>query len=193
MAAHVVLIRHGETEWSRVRRHTSITELPLTDVGRAESEAIGRGLTSWSFSLVLVSPRQRAQETASIALPGARVVVNPDLAEWNYGQYEGLTTDEIHAKNPTWNLWRDGCPGGESPSDVAARADRVIAITQDIEGDVACFAHAHILRVIGARWIGLGPDGGAVLDLNTATMSVLGRERRNRVIQRWNVGTGPTA
>jgi probable phosphoglycerate mutase len=187
MASHVVLVRHGETEWSRSGRHTSTTDLPLTEHGRAQAAALGRSLAGRSFSQVMASPRRRARETAALALPEAQVVVRQELAEWNYGEYEGLTSDEIHAQNPTWDLWREGCPGGESPTDVAARADLLLAFADGNEGDVVCFAHAHILRVVAARWIGLGPEAGGLFILDTATVSALGHERRRRVVQRWNV------
>ena len=187
MASHIVLVRHGETEWSRSGRHTSRTDLPLTEHGRAQAAALGRSLDGRSFSLVMASPRRRARETAALVLPESQVVVRQELAEWNYGEYEGLTSEEILAQNPTWDLWREGCPGGESPTDVAARADLLLAFADGHEGDAVCFAHAHILRVVGARWIGLGPEAGGLFILDTATLSVLGHERRRRVVQRWNV------
>jgi probable phosphoglycerate mutase len=187
MASHIVLVRHGETEWSRSGRHTSTTDLPLTDHGRAQAAALGRSLAGRSFSLVMASPRRRARETAALVLPEAQVVVRQELAEWNYGEYEGLTSEEILARNPTWDLWREGCPGGESPTDVAARADLLLAFVDEHEGEAACFAHAHILRVVAARWVGLGPEAGGLFLLDTATVSVLGHERRRRVVQRWNM------
>jgi probable phosphoglycerate mutase len=187
MASHIVLVRHGETEWSRSGRHTSTTDLPLTEHGRAQAAALGRSLAGRSFSLVMASPRRRARETAALVLPEAQVVVRQELAEWNYGEYEGLTSEEVLAQNPSWDLWREGCPGGESPTDVAARADLLLAFADGHEGEVVCFAHAHILRVVGARWIGLGPEAGGLFILDTATLSVLGHERRRRVVQRWNV------
>ena len=187
MASHIVLVRHGETEWSRSGRHTSRTDLPLTEHGRAQAAALGRSLAGRSFSLVMTSPRRRARETAALVLPEAQVVVRQELAEWNYGEYEGLTSEEILAQNPSWDLWREGCPGGESPTDVAARADLLLAFADGHEGEVVCFAHAHILRVVAARWIGLGPEAGGLFLLDTATLSVLGHERRRRVVQRWNM------
>jgi broad specificity phosphatase PhoE len=187
VATQLVLVRHGETEWSRDRRHTSTTDIGLTEKGCAAAAALADRLASWTFATTLVSPRRRARETVSIALPGANVTVNPDLAEWNYGDYEGLTSAQIHAeRDPKWKLWRDGSPNGESPADVAARVDRVIASADGIEGIVACFAHAHVLRVLGARWVGLGPDAGAFFVLDTASISVLGLEHGRRVITRWN-------
>src|SRR6188472_3744537 len=169
MASHIVLVRHGETEWSRSGRHTSRTDLPLTEHGRAQAAALGRSLDGRSFSLVMASPRRRARETAALVLPEAQVVVRQELAEWNYGEYEGLTSEEVLAQNPSWDLWREGCPGGESPTDVAARADLLLAFADGHEGEVVCFAHAHILRVVGARWIGLGPEAGGLFILDTAT------------------------
>ena len=193
MASHIVLVRHGETEWSRSGRHTSRTDLPLTEHGRAQAAALGRSLAGRSFSLVMASPRRRARETAALVLPEAQVVVRQELAEWNYGEYEGLTSEEILAQNPTWDLWREGCPGGESPTDVAVRADLLLAFADGHEGEVVCFAHAHILRVVGARWIGLGPEAGGLFILDTATLSVLGHERRRRVVERWNMPAAGSA
>ena len=193
MASHIVLVRHGETEWSRSGRHTSTTDLPLTEHGRAQAAALGRSLAGRSFSLVMASPRRRARETAALVLPEAQVVVRQELAEWNYGEYEGLTSEEILAQNPTWDLWREGCPGGEFSTDVAVRADLLLAFVDGHEGEVVCFAHAHILRVVAARWIGLGPEAGGLFLLDTATVSVLGHERQRRVVQRWNMPAAGSA
>jgi len=193
MASRIVLVRHGETDWSRSGRHTSVTDRPLTEHGRSEAAALGRSLVGRAFSLVLSSPRRRARETAALALPEAEVVVRQELAEWNYGDYEGLTSDEIHAQNPTWDLWREGCPGGESPSDVSARADRLLAFADGHDGEAVCVAHAHILRVVAARWIGLGPEAGGLFMLDTATVSVLGHERQHRVVQHWNMPAAGSA
>jgi broad specificity phosphatase PhoE len=135
---------------------------------------------------VLSSPLQRALETCRLAGLGDSVEATDDLLEWDYGEYEGITTPEIRERRPDWYLWRDGCPGGEQPEDVGRRADRVIAQVADADADVALFAHGHILRVVAARWLGLGPEGGALLALSTATISVLGYERETRVIRRWN-------
>lgn len=186
MASRLILVRHGETEWSRVGRHTSLTDLPLTEAGRGQAAAVGRELKAVAPTLAIVSPSRRARETASIALPVAEFVVSEDLLEWGYGRLEGLTTEQIHAGHADWSLWRHGCPGGESPGDVARRADRVIALSEELDGAVVCFAHAHILRVLAARWVGLGPEAGALLALDTATISALGYEREQRVIERWN-------
>jgi broad specificity phosphatase PhoE len=182
----IVLARHGETEWSRDGRHTGRTDIPLTDNGRREARLLGESLTEWSFVKVLSSPLERALETCKLAGLGDSVEATDDLLEWDYGEYEGITTPQIRESRPDWYLWRDGCPGGEQPGDVGARADRVLAAIAGREGDVALFAHGHILRVIAARWIGLGPEAGALLALNTGTLSVLGYERETRVLRRWN-------
>jgi broad specificity phosphatase PhoE len=182
----IVLARHGETEWSRDGRHTGRTDIPLTDNGRREARLLGESLTEWSFVKVLSSPLERALETCKLAGLGDSVEATDDLLEWDYGEYEGITTPQIRESRPDWYLWRDGCPGGEQPGDVGARADRVLAAIAGREGDVALFAHGHILRVIAARWIGLGPEAGALFALNTGTLSVLGYERETRVLRRWN-------
>jgi broad specificity phosphatase PhoE len=181
-----VLVRHAETEWSLNGRHTGRTDLPLTDHGREVAAALRGRLQAWQFALVLVSPSLRARETCDLCGLGANAQVRADLHEWDYGDYEGLTTPEIWERRPGWVLWRDGCPGGESPAEVGARADRVIAEIAAGDGDVAVFSHGHMLRVLGARWIELGPDGGGRLGLSTAAISVLGHERDTAVIARWN-------
>jgi broad specificity phosphatase PhoE len=180
----VVLVRHGETEWSRDGRHTGRTDIPLTDTGRRQAERLRDALQEWAFSLVLSSPLQRALETCRLAGLGDKVETTDDLLEWDYGEYEGITTAQIRESRPDWYLWRDGCPGGEQAADVGRRVDRVIASLG--EGDVALFAHGHVLRVLAARWIGLGPGSGALLALGTGTLSVLGYERETRVVTRWN-------
>jgi probable phosphoglycerate mutase len=182
----IALARHGETEWSRDGRHTGRTDIPLTDTGRRQARLLGESLAEWSFVKVLSSPLQRALETCKLAGLEDSVETTDDLLEWDYGEYEGITTPQIRESRPDWYLWRDGCPGGEQPGDVGARADRVLAAIADCDGDVALFAHGHILRVIAARWIGLGPEAGALLALNTGTLSVLGYERETRVLRRWN-------
>jgi broad specificity phosphatase PhoE len=186
----IVLARHGETEWSRDGRHTGRTDVPLTDNGRRQARLLGEALSEWSFGRVLSSPLERALETCGLAGLGDSVETTADLLEWDYGEYEGITTPQIRESRPDWYLWRDGCPGGEQPRDVGARADRVLAAIADSAGDVALFAHGHVLRVIAARWIGLGPEAGALLELSTATLSMLGYERETRVLRRWN---GPVA
>jgi broad specificity phosphatase PhoE len=182
----IVLARHGETEWSRDGRHTGRTDIPLTENGRTQARQLGEALAEWSFGRVLSSPLERALDTCRLAGLGDSAQKTDDLLEWDYGEYEGITTPEIRERRPDWYLWRDGCPGGEQPEDVGRRADRVIAQVADADADVALFAHGHILRVVAARWLGLGPEGGALLALSTATISVLGYERETRVIRRWN-------
>jgi broad specificity phosphatase PhoE len=182
----VVLVRHAETEWTISGRHTGRTDLPLTDGGRAAARLLTERLRAWRFGLVLVSPLRRARETCELAGLGGVARVCGDLREWDYGEYEGLTTAEIHASRPDWNLWRDGCPGGESAADVGERADRVIAETASAEHPVAAFSHGHMLRVLGARWIALDPAEGARLGLSTGAICVLGHERQTAILSRWN-------
>jgi broad specificity phosphatase PhoE len=185
-ALEVVLVRHAQTEWSLSGRHTGRTDIPLTDDGRAAARALGPRLLEWRFERVLVSPMRRARETCELCGLGEQAEVLKDLHEWDYGEYEGLTTAEIHALRPGWSLWRDGCPAGESPAQVAARADRVIAELSGARGAVAVFSHGHMLRVLGARWIELAPEQGARLGLSTAAISVLGFERETSILARWN-------
>ena len=182
----VVLARHGETEWSRDGRHTGRTDIPLTENGRAQALALREALAEWRFVRVLSSPLERALETCRLAGLGEQVETTEDLLEWDYGDYDGVTTAEIRESRPGWNLWRDGCPGGETAADVGRRVDRLIAGIEGADGDVALFAHGHLLRVLAARWVGLGPEAGALLALNTATLSALGYERETRVVRRWN-------
>lgn len=184
----IVLIRHGETEWSAARRHTSVTDLDLTDAGVRQARQTAEAIRHRTFVAVVCSPRRRALRTAELA-GLAPTEITEDVAEWNYGEYEGVTTADIHAHHdPNWNLWTDGCPGGETPDQIGARVDAVIARIAGVlpEGDVAVVAHGHSLRVTGARWIGLPPAGGALLKLDTATVSVLGFEHGRRVLQQWN-------
>jgi probable phosphoglycerate mutase len=182
----IVLVRHGETEWSLNGRHTSRTNLPLTERGRQRAVALGPELSKWSFSLVLSSPLLRARETCELAGYGDAAVVFEELKEWDYGEYEGLTTPQIRETNPGWSLWRDGCPGGEQPEQVGARADEVIARLLSAEGDTLAFAHGHILRVLSARWIELPPAGGARFALGAGAICVLGFERETQVVREWN-------
>ena len=186
MASHLVLVRHGETEWSRSGQHTSFTDLPLLPEGIADASVAGEKLAAWSFSHVFSSPRQRALHTAELALPGSAPEITEDLTEWSYGDYEGITSPDIRKENPTWNLWRDGGPNGESPSEVTARCDRFIALVDGLDGDVVAFAHSHILRSLTARWIGQPVAFGASLMLDTASVSVLTVDRGTKVIKRWN-------
>ncbi|WP_018352644.1 histidine phosphatase family protein [Longispora albida] len=185
--SEIVLVRHGETAWSATGRHTSVTDLPLTSTGEDQARSLKAKLRGRHFAAVWTSPRLRAQRTAELA--GLRVTgVDEDLAEWAYGGYEGITTAEIWEGRPDWDLWRDGCPGGESPEEVGARADRVLAAALPLlaDGDVALVGHGHCLRVCAARWIGLPPSGGGRLRLDTSTVSVLGFERSRQVLLKWN-------
>jgi probable phosphoglycerate mutase len=185
-AGEAVLVRHAETEWSLNGRHTGRTDIPLTEHGRELAGALRERLSAWRFDLVLVSPSLRARETCELCGLSADAQLRPDLLEWDYGDYEGLTTVQIRAQRPDWLLWRDGCPGGESPADVGARADRVIGEIAASGGGVAVFSHGHMLRVLGARWIALGAGSGGRLGLSTGAICVLGHERDTAVIARWN-------
>ena len=182
----VVLVRHGETEWSRSGRHTGRTDVPLTDLGRHQAELLGRRLRGRSFALVLTSPLGRARETCRLAGLGEGALLRDELREWDYGEYEGITTPEIRSRRPDWFLWRDGCPGGETAAEVGARADRVVAELRAAGGDCAVFGHGHMLRVLAARWLGLPPGEGRLLGLSTAALSVLGYERETPVLWLWN-------
>jgi broad specificity phosphatase PhoE len=182
----VVLVRHGETEWSSSGRHTSYTDVPLTERGREQARALAARLAGIDFALVLTSPRHRARETCELAGLGDRAEVTDDLAEWDYGEYEGRTTAEIRDEVPGWTIFTHGAPGGETFEHVAARADRVLARAEAAGGVVAMFSHGHFLRVLGARWIELPASGGALLGLDTATLSFLGCEREQRVLRMWN-------
>jgi probable phosphoglycerate mutase len=186
MSRNVFGIRHGETAWSLSGQHTGKTDIPLTDNGRKLAERLRPVLARERFALVLVSPLQRARETCAIAGLGDQAVVEPDLVEWDYGAYEGLTPAQIHAERPGWMIFRDGCPGGESPEDVAARVDRVIQRAREPEGDVALFAHGHVMRVLAARWIDLPPLAGQRFLLDTGTLCVLGWYRDEAAIRTWN-------
>ena len=186
----LVLVRHGETEWSRDRRHTGRTDVPLTDEGVAEAAAVRPRIEGYSFVRVLSSPLSRALETCRLAGLGDRAEKRDDLLEWDYGEYEGITTAEILQSRPGWVLWRDGCPGGESPADVGARVDRLLAGLASTDGDVAVFGHGHTLRVLTARWLELPPAGGSRFALETGTVSVLGWEHDWHTIRSWNVRGG---
>jgi len=184
--AEILLVRHGATEWSATGRHTGRTDIPLSPAGEAAARAL-RDRMPAQPALVLVSPRQRAIDTCRLAGLGDVAQIDDDLQEWDYGDDEGLTTPEIRAARPGWDMWRDGCPNGETSADVGARADRVVARLGAIEsGTAVVFAHGHLLRVLGARWAGLPPETGGVLALDPATVSALGSERERRVIRRWN-------
>jgi broad specificity phosphatase PhoE len=182
----VLAIRHGETAWSLSGQHTGVTDVPLTDNGRRLAEKLRPALAKETFALILVSPLRRAQETCTLAGLRDRAVVDPDLSEWNYGEYEGLTTRQIHDVRPSWMIFRDGCPGGETPEQVATRVDRVIDRARTSEGDVALFAHGHVLRVLAARWIGLPAQGGQDFLLDTGTLCVLSFYRNVPAVRTWN-------
>jgi broad specificity phosphatase PhoE len=184
------LVRHGETEWSRSGKHTSRTDVPLTDRGREEAALVRDRIGPRAFSLILSSPRVRALDTARLAGFADRIEIDDDLAEWDYGTYEGRTTAEIRQTEPGWSVWTSEIKGGERADDVAARVDRVIARVRDQEGEALLFAHKHVLRVLAARWLELAPTEGRHLALDTATISVLGWERETPVIERWNEPCG---
>jgi len=182
----LVLVRHGETEWSATGRHTSVTDVPLTDRGRGAAARLRSRLAGFEFALVLASPRARARETAALAGLGERAEVDEDLAEFAYGEYEGRTTADIREERPGWSVWDHSAPGGETAAQVGARADRVIERVTVVDGDVAAFAHGHLLRVLGARWMGLDPVYGGHLGLDTGSVCELGYERERRAIWVWN-------
>jgi probable phosphoglycerate mutase len=182
----VYLLRHGETEWSLSRQHTGLTDIPLTQKGRAVASCLAPILAQQTFELVLVSPLQRARQTCELAGLAANAVVNEDLLEWNYGDYEGLTPQEIRAKAPEWIIFNDGCPNGETPERIGARVDRLIRYVRAVEGHVALFAHGHILRVLAARWLGMPVSAGSHFLLDTATLSVLSYYHGIGAIERWN-------
>jgi probable phosphoglycerate mutase len=185
-ALDLVLVRHGETEWSRAGKHTGRTDVPLTDVGRKRAQMVGAALRSRRFAAVWTSPLSRALETCRLAGFGNVALPKDELMEWDYGEYEGRTTPEIRHERPGWTLWLDGVPGGESADDVGARVDRLLAEADKIGGDVLLFAHGHVLRTLAARWLGLEPASGRLFALDPATISVLGYERETRVLRLWN-------
>ena len=182
----IVLVRHGETEWSRSLKHTGRTDVPLTDEGLREARLVGEALAGRHFGRVLSSPLQRALETCRLAWPGVEPELRSELMEWDYGDYEGITTAEIREQVPDWTIWRYGARGGESPDDVGRRADRVVAELRDAQEDVAVFAHGHLLRVLTARWLQLEPADGRLFALDTGTHTTLGYERETPVIRHWN-------
>ena len=187
MTQQLWLARHGETEWSKSGAHTGRTDLPLTETGRENATAMRGFLEGRRFALVLTSPMQRARETCRLAGCGDQAEVDPNLCEWDYGDYEGRTTLDIRKEIPDWSLWVAGVPNGEAIGQVAVRAQSVIARALQADGDVALFAHGHILRVLAACWVGLAPQAGRFLALGTASVSNLGYERATRVITRWNL------
>jgi len=184
MPSEIWLVRHGETEWSRSGQHTSRTDLPLTPEGERQAENLKRMLVGHSFALVLSSPMKRAIETCRLV--GLTPELSDDLREWDYGDYEGLTTNEIQKSAPGWTIFTGAVPNGETAEQVAARADRVISRALAAGGDVALFGHGHLLRVLASQWLGIEPSGARLLALSTASLSVLGYEREARVIRLWN-------
>lgn len=184
----VVLARHGETEWSKAWKHTSYTDVPLTDRGRERAMHLVPEMAKWDFALVLSSPLIRALETCRISGLGERAELESDLVEWNYGEYEGITTAEIRKTVPQWTVFSHPSPGGETPEQVAERVDRVIARARAADGDVALFAHGHVLRVLTARWLDMDPRMGKHFVLSTGTVSVLGWERDTPALELWNAG-----
>ena len=188
MSRQLWLLRHGATEWALNGRHTGSTDLPLLPEGEAEARALGPVLSQQTFAAVFSSPLQRAQRTCELAGLGDQMQICDDIIEWNYGDYEGITTATIRESIPEWTVWSHGCPNGEDPPEVEARCARAISTALAIpeDGDVALFAHGHILRALAGTWLGLGAAGGQLLRLGTASVSILGWERETRAIQRWN-------
>jgi probable phosphoglycerate mutase len=185
----VYVARHGETAWTLTGQHTGLTDLPLTEAGERNAHGLGERLKGLKFDKVFTSPLLRARHTCELAGFGAVAEIDPDLAEWNYGEYEGLRSAEIRAKRPDWQLFCDGCPGGESPADVAARADRVVHRVRSVGGNVLVFSSGHVIRVLAARWIGIGPTSTArSFMLSTASLSAFGYEQdlSRPVIRLWN-------
>lgn len=182
----VWLLRHGETEWSADLRHTGRTDVALTPAGVLQAKQLARALAGHTFALVLTSPLSRASETCRLAGYGDQAVVDDDLLEWDYGEYEGRTTVDIRRDNPGWTIWTGDPPGGESAEQVALRTKRVIDCVLTADGDAALFAHAHLLRILATTWLGLAPADGRLLALDTATLSVLGFEDETRVVRQWN-------
>ena len=186
MADEVWLLRHAETEWSRTGKHTGSTDIPLTERGRRQAQAVGAALRDRDFALVLTSPLGRALETCRLAGFGERAVQRDELMEWDYGTYEGRTTAEVREERPGWTLWRDGVPEGETVEQVGERVDRVLDDLRPLDGDALLFAHGHVLRVLTARWLELDPGAGRLFALDPATISALGNERETAVIKLWN-------
>lgn len=187
MPPTLVLVRHGETEWTISGQHTGLTDIPLTERGRAQGTSLAAQLAGRQFARVLSSPLSRALETCRLAGFGDAVETTDALLEWNYGEYDGVTTADIRAGKPRWSLWLDGAPGGETAMDVGLRVDGLIKEARDQDGPIAMFAHGHVLRVMAARWLGLPPGDGRLFALHPASVSTLGYERENPVIVDWNV------
>jgi broad specificity phosphatase PhoE len=186
LADRIFIVRHGETEWSASGRHTSRTDLPLTETGRRQASQLVDGLSQERFELVLCSPLLRARQTCELAGFAEVAELCDDLHEWDYGRYEGLTTPQIRSENPDWILWRDGCPDGETPPEIGGRVDRVLEQMSGVSGDGLAFAHGHVLRVLTARWLEMEPAAGKRFKLAAAGLSILGHEHDNSVIERWN-------
>ncbi|MGD8568505.1 MAG: histidine phosphatase family protein [Gammaproteobacteria bacterium] len=186
--ARIFLARHGETQWSKSHQHTGLTDIPLTERGEKNARRLGEALQGADFTAVFSSPLKRAWRTCELAGFGAVAEADHDLVEWDYGDYEGQTTDEIQQQRPRWDVFRDGCPGGESVQQISSRANRVVARLRDTEGDVLLFSHGHFLRVFAARWLDLDPDAGRYFYLSTAALSIVGFEhgRHDPVIRLWN-------
>ena len=182
----VVLIRHGETKWALEGRHTSFTDLSLTEKGREEASLLQEALNNWQFKQVFSSPLKRAFETCELAGVAGGAVVEPDLSEWNYGRYEGLTTEQIQKEVPSWNLFEHGCPEGDSPVEVCIRVDRIIKKVRAIDGDVAVFSHGHLSRVFATRWLNQPIEESGMFVLDTATLNVLGAYHDTPAIVTWN-------
>ncbi len=182
----VSIIRHGETEWSLNGQHTGVTDIPLTENGRRLAKLLQPILAKESFALVLTSPLQRARETCKISGLADQAEVDTNLMEWNYGEYEGITSRQIHERVPGWLVFNDGAPGGETPEQIGARADRVIARVRSVRGDVALFAHGHILRVLVARWLDLPATAGRNFFLDTGTLNILSYYRGYPAVKTWN-------
>ncbi len=194
MTLKIHLIRHGETQWSLSGQHTGRTDIPLTKHGEQMAREVGSHLQAIAFALVLTSPLQRARQTCELVVPNSMPEVDPNLAEWDYGDFEGLTTAEIHRSRPGWNLFRDGSPGGETPAQISARADDVINRLVELDGNIAIFSHGHFSRVLGARWIGLSIEHAQSFLLDTASLSVLGYEHDRSdqpAIALWNSTLSP--
>jgi len=182
----IILCRHGETEWSISGQHTSMTNIPLTKKGEEQAEELGKRLCAYSFECAHTSPLLRAYTTCEIANPSKPIMIEPNAVEWNYGTYEGMTIPEIWKNNPDWNLFRDGAPGGETPTQVAHRADLLIQKWVKEKKDIVLFSHGHFLRMFAARWVGLEPLNARCFSLSVGSISILGYERSQRVIQLWN-------
>jgi probable phosphoglycerate mutase len=185
----IYLARHGETAWSLTGQHTGLTDLPLTELGERNARKLRDRVSGLGFAKIFTSPLRRAMRTCGLAGFGSMAEIDPNLVEWDYGEYEGLRTVEIHAKNPDWQLFRDGCPGGESPQQVAARADRVVDLVRSVSGNVLLFSSGHFLRMLAARWVGIDTYAARSLMLSTASLSALGYEHslEQPAIRLWNV------